>query len=69
LKEKLNIMNIDTKNVKKWMKKNKNQFIDSCNEVNLTALAEAAAEEFNLYIVDMDYMIPDEVFDLAVEAA
>lgn len=34
--------------VKKWMRMNLETYRDSCGEVNLTALAEGAAEEFEI---------------------
>lgn len=58
-------MNI--KECKKWIKKNKENFLYDCNEYNHTAMAEAMAEKFNLYVDKVNYMIPDEVFDLVVE--
>jgi len=52
----------------KWIKKNKKDFKDPVtDEYNYTAIAEALAEEFNLYIDQIDYIIPDEVFDLVIE--
>lgn len=46
-----------------------NNHIDPCNEVNCTSLAEEAADVFDLYEDHEDYVIPEEVFDWAVEVA
>lgn len=55
--------------VKDWMRINMNNHIDPCNEVNCTSLAEEAADVFDLYEDHEDYVIPEEVFDWAVEVA
>lgn len=51
--------------VRGWMKNNCWQYVDLCNEVNCTRLAEDAAEEYNLYVDEVDFEIPEWVFDLA----
>lgn len=55
--------------VKRWMIVNIDNFIDECNEVDCTSMAENAAEEFDLYEDDVDYTIPEFVFDLAVNVS
>jgi len=52
-----------------WMLNNKHDFVDKkTDEIDLTKLAEAAADHFDLYGDDDDATIPDWVFDCAVEA-
>ena len=55
-----------TKNqCRNWMKRNVECFLDDCNEVNCTGLAETAAHE-----ADCDHWLDDEthwIWDLAVE--
>lgn len=49
-----------------WMKKNAFLFIDNkTGEVNLTRLAEECANENNFYLDDIDFEIPEELFELA----
>lgn len=42
---------------------------DMCGEVNCTTLAEAAANEHDLYEDDYTYTIPKWVYDMAVDVA
>ena len=46
---------------RKWMK------MYSVDYSNSTALAEACADELNLYLDDEDYKIPEHVFEIALE--
>lgn len=55
--------------VKTWMLTNLVDFVDECGEINTTALAENAADVFDLYEDKVDYEIKDEVFDLAFVVA
>jgi len=52
-----------------WMKKNIEDYIDECGEVDCTSLAENCADNFYIYEDEIDFKIPDEIFDLAVEAS
>lgn len=55
--------------VLKFMRTNAEDFRDSTTgEINCTALAEAAASQFNIY-EGRDYTIPEDVFELALEVA
>ncbi len=56
---------MNVSNCKKWIKKNKNSYVDECNEYDLTGIAEGLAMTYNLYIDDM---IPDEVFELVSDS-
>lgn len=58
---------MNTKEIKAWMTTNLVDHIDECREVNTTSLAEAAADVFDLYEDKVNYVIPVEVFDLAVD--
>lgn len=42
---------------------------DDCGEVNHTKLSENMAEEYNLYLDEINYDIPEYVFEAAVIAA
>lgn len=53
--------------VKSWMKVNYVDYID-CGEIQCTQLAEAAADNFDIY-EDAEYTIPEKVYDLAVDVA
>jgi hypothetical protein len=65
---------MDTKAVKRYMQAEvyeeqgyRGPYIDpTCLDVNTTALAEAAAYEFELYGPAPDFEIPEEVFELAM---
>lgn len=62
---------MDTKTyqaARKWMIREVAQHIDDCGEVNYTSLAEACADDRNIYVDSIDYEIPDELFVLAVWA-
>lgn len=41
---------------------------DDCGDVNYTLLAENMADKFDLYEDNVDYVIPEWVFDIAVNA-
>jgi hypothetical protein len=61
---------VDKPKVKQWMTRNVHEYVDhATDEVNCTALSEAAASEFNLYENDREFTIPSVVFDLAVDVA
>lgn len=51
-------------NIQKWIKNELeyrfDEYADNANLINLTKLAEEAAEEFDLY--DEEYSIPDCIF-------
>ena len=49
----------------RWMRLHKHEYIDECNELNYTGLAEAAAQQFNLYVNGSD--IPEWVFEEAAK--
>lgn len=51
--------------VRKLWKYNREDFIDSCGEVNYTKLAESACEEADDY--DDEYNIPEAYFDAAAK--
>jgi hypothetical protein len=60
-------MEINIQKVKNWMRKNKEEFRDNqTGELNYTLLAEACANELDIYSDD-NYNIPEELFELAVE--
>lgn len=60
-------MKIPTAKVKKFMAANRKNHIDSdTGECNTTALAEEAAVEFDLYENKVDWKIPEEVFEIAL---
>lgn len=48
--------------VKRWMRINLKDYIDECNELDCTRLAEDAANEFDLYEGD-NCDIPEWVFE------
>lgn len=59
---------MNVKEVKKWMLVNYFEHIDrTCNVLNTTSLSEEAADVFNLYNNGNEYLIPEEVFELALE--
>ena len=50
------------------MRSNKNHYIDGITgELNYTGLAEDTAGNFDLYEDDIDYKIPEIIFELAGE--
>jgi len=55
--------------VKAWMRTHTNEHVDSCGEVDMTRMAENAADEFEVYLPDSDATIPEWVFDMAVDVA
>lgn len=56
------------KDVRRWMTEHVTEYLDECNEVNCTHLAEAACQEFDAYGPAPDYACPEEYFDWAVDA-
>lgn len=55
--------------IRRWMKQNLTNYIDSVGEVNATGLAEEAAQVFDAYLDTQDYEIPTEIFDMAADLA
>ena len=55
--------------VKAWMREHARHHVDLCGELNLTGLAENAADEFEVYGADPDATIPEWVFDMASDVA
>jgi hypothetical protein len=56
--------------VKKWMLSNYRDYVDPVtDELNCTMLAEQAANMFDLYNNDMEFDIPEEVFEWASEVS
>lgn len=60
----------------RWLRRNVGDYLDDCNEVDTTRLAEAAADALKLYrdpenadVDDHAAKIPDQVYDLALELA
>lgn len=53
--------------VRDWMQTNRWQFTDLCGEINCTKMAEDAADNYNLYEDDIDFKIPEWVFELSAE--
>ena len=53
------VLMVSEKQIKNWMESNKQDYD------NATNLAEAVADEFNLYEDDIDYVIPEYVFELS----
>lgn len=55
--------------VKRWMVANRQEHIDpKTNELNCTSLAESTAQEFDIYENDIDFPIPEELFEMAGKA-
>lgn len=52
-----------------YMRLRVEEHIDSCGEVNMTALAEETADAGDLYEDDIEYGIPEWVFELAYDIA
>lgn len=55
--------------VRRYMQAVAYEFLDGQGEVNATGLAEDAAREFDIYVQDNDYTIPEHIFELAYEVA
>lgn len=55
--------------VKAWMREHAGHHVDSCGELDLTGLAETAADEFEVYDADPDATIPEWVFDMASDVS
>ena len=53
----------------RWMKTWLTDYVDECDEVNATALAEAACAHFNDYEAPPAYEIPEAYFEIAAELA
>lgn len=58
---------MERKQVAKWMRFRVEDYVDGCGEVNCTALAEAAADELDIYEDRVEYTIPEFVFEVAFE--
>lgn len=57
---------------KYWMKQELNFNLDDYleyGEINCTKLAENCADALNLYIDEIDYQIPEYVFDIAFDVS
>ena len=50
--------------IRNYMRNHAEQFRDNCGEVNHTALAEACADELDMY-EDTDYTIPEVLFEIS----
>jgi hypothetical protein len=56
--------------VRNWMRREVLNYLDDCNEINCTKLAEDAADEFNLYVDDPEEgTIPEWVFDMSFQVS
>ena len=56
--------------VENWMRREVQEYLDECNEINCTKLAEDAANEFNLYVNDPEEgTIEEWVFELAFQVS
>lgn len=55
--------------IARWMGNHVDEYVDDCNEVNATGLAEACAASLDAYEDTIDYNIPAIVFDVAAEVA
>jgi hypothetical protein len=62
-------MNERKTRMKRWMQRNVSTFVDRCNEVNCTGMAEEAAQVFETFENRVDWTIPEWVFDMAVDVA
>lgn len=61
---------MDKVKIKKWMKNNIENHRDPItNEICATTLAEEAAQTFDLYEDDVEYVIPEEVFEISAEVS
>ena len=52
--------------VKSWMRTNAKDFVNNCNELDLTGLSELVAAEFDIYMGD-ELTIPEWVYEMAVD--
>jgi hypothetical protein len=65
-----NFLLLDRVTVTRWMRRNRDEHLDEYGDVNLTALAEAAAERFGAKDVGGPLDDPAHwIWDAAVEAA
>jgi hypothetical protein len=55
--------------VKAWMREHTSEYVDPCGEVDMTRLAEQAADEFDMAGDDFQATIPAWFFDMAVDVA
>jgi hypothetical protein len=70
LKETLALRPSYVGNIKGWMQRHLEEFRDgSTGEINTTAMAEAAAEKFDLYEDQKNWTIPEDIFELAQKVA
>ena len=60
----------DKGRVKRWMQQHVDEYVDRrTGEVNATEMAEAAANEFDIYEDRQDYRIPEDIFDISADVA
>lgn len=57
--------------VRRWMLRNITIYVDECNEVNATKLAEDCCQEFDLYEYGefQDANIPEWLFELSAKVS
>jgi hypothetical protein len=56
--------------VKNWMLREVQQYLDECNEINCTKLAEDAADKFDLYVDDPEEgTIEEWVFEMSFQVS
>ena len=60
--------NTSEKEIKSYMRLQSQLYLEPSGEINFTKLAEDTANYFNIYEGD-EYIIPEEIFDWAVEVA
>lgn len=53
--------------VYRWMQNHASEYLDECGDINCTALAEAACQEFDAYGPPPTYDAPEEYFEWAFE--
>ena len=58
---------------KEWLlyefRYNKKEYLDECNELNYTKIAEDCANSLNIYENEVDYKIPDWLFSMVIDVA
>lgn len=60
---------MDTAKITRWMKQNATAYNDGYGSINMTELAEAAADAFNLHGPAPRYDIPEKVFEIAFDVS
>lgn len=66
----MDLSNAQKLQVREWMVKELRYWIRNymdTGEINCTLLAECCAEALNLYEDEIDFVIPEEIFDMAVD--